>query len=82
MNDVEFIEDKKYFSKLEPKEKVPEAGFEGWFYKKIPGKYYTKKVVLVAIIIFLFVLSGVFFMLGKFNRGDIDALTFIEHKFF
>ncbi len=71
MKDVEFVEDKKFFTKLKPKEKIPETGFEGWFYKHIPGKLSTKRFILATIVILLFVLSAVFLMLGRFNRYDL-----------
>ncbi len=69
MKDVEFVEDKKFFSPLKKKdEKIPEKGFEGWFYKNVPGKYSAKRVALIVIVISLFVLSAVFLMLGRFTR--------------
>lgn len=71
MKDVEFVEDKKFFTKLKPKEKIPETGFEGWFYKHIPGKYSTKKTLLAVLVISLFVLSAIFIMLGRFNRYEL-----------
>lgn len=71
MSDVDFLEDKTFFSKLPPKEKIPETGIEGWFYKKIPGKYVVKKIILFSVILFLFILSAIFYMLGRFNREDI-----------
>ncbi len=58
---------------LPPEIVVPDAGFEGWFYKKVPGGYFFKKTLLIGIIVALFALSLILFSLGRFNLREEDA---------
>lgn len=73
MQGIEFDEDKTILSPLEPEERIPEGGFEGWIYKNIPGKYKTKKIVLLGIIFALFILSFVFMVMARYNTIVTDS---------
>lgn len=64
------------FKPAKPKIPIVEKGFEGWFYKKIPGKYYIKKFILISIIIALFVASLALVALGRFNLKMQDPDSF------
>jgi hypothetical protein len=67
MTEVIFDEDTSMLQPLPPEIKIPDKGFEGWFYKKFPGGYFFKKALLIAVIVALFAASFVFFALGKLN---------------
>lgn len=65
-DDVEFVEDKTFLSPL-PDNKIPEKSIEGWIYKKIPGNIAVKRYILSCLILFIFILAGVFFLLARSN---------------
>lgn len=67
MSEITFDEDKSFGHTLESEIRVPETGFEGWFYKKFPGGYFFKRAILYGIIILLFTASIFFIALGRFN---------------
>ncbi len=67
MTEVIFDEDRTLLHQLPSEIKIPDTGFEGWFYKKFPGSYYFKKALLIGIIAILFGASLIIFSLGRFN---------------
>lgn len=73
MQGIEFDEDKTILSPLESEVKIPDRGFEGWVYRTIPGKYKTKKLVLIWIVLTLFVLSFVFLVMARYNTIVINS---------
>ncbi len=77
MTEVIFDEDRTMLQPLPSEIKIPDKGFEGWFYKKFPGGYYFKKALLIGIIATLFGASLILFALGRFNI-DQERQTFEE----
>lgn len=77
MTEVIFDEDRTILQPLPSEIKIPETGFEGWFYRKFPGGYYFKKALLLGIIAALFGASLILFALGRFNL-DQENQTFEE----
>ena len=77
MNEIVFDEDKSMLKPLPPEIKIPDKGFEGWFYKKMPGGYFFKKALLIGIIVALFAAALMFFALGRFNV-EMENDTFEE----
>ncbi len=67
MSAIEFDEDKSILQPLESEIKVPDKGFEGWFYRKIPGSLNLKRNILILIIFILFSVSTVFFVMSRYN---------------
>lgn len=75
-NGVEFDEEKSYVDVRNVEKEFPENGIEGFIYKKIPGKYSSKKNILILTIILIFALSFLFFILGLKNLGENDDNNF------
>jgi hypothetical protein len=73
---IQFEEDKAYVYRTERSKPIPEKGMEGWFYKKLPGKYSYKKNMLILIILGILFISFIFFILGIQNLGEIPDNTF------
>lgn len=76
INGVEFDEDKTILKPLNSAIKIPEKGFEGWFYKKFPGSVMVKKLILVTIIVLLFVISFILVILGRYNIDEKNKALF------
>jgi hypothetical protein len=76
INGVEFDEDKTILKPLDSEIKIPEKGFEGWFYKKFPGRFLVKRVILITIIILLFIISFILVSLGKYNIDEKNRALF------
>lgn len=72
MSNIEFEEDKAYYSRIKRRDEVPDKGLEGYVYKKLPGKYSYKKAMLIIFILLLFIGSFVFFILGLYNVSSED----------
>lgn len=70
---VEFIEDKSILKPMESVHKIPEKGFEGWFYRNFPGKNKSKKLILISIIIAMFGASLIFLILAKYEQEPINT---------
>lgn len=76
--DVVFDEDKSMLHALPPETAVPDTGFEGWFYKKVPGSYLFKKLLLIGIIIAIFAAAIALFALGRYNFKMEELKSFDE----
>lgn len=75
---IEFEEDKSILSAIPSEQRPPETGFEGWFYKKIPGSYFVKRMILILFIVLLFSLSFILVVLGRYNLKKTNEATFDE----
>ena len=76
VNGVEFDEDRSILKPMKSAIEIPEKGFEGWFYKKFPGRFVIKRVILILIILSLFLISFILISLGKFNIDEKNKALF------
>ena len=76
MNHIEFDEDKTLSKKSIQEDQLPQKGIEGWIYKKIPGSYLVKKIILISFILILFIVSILFIVLAGTEEKTEQKVDF------